>query len=310
MHIEYKEGVRMHFVIVGGGAVGLVLANCLVKQDHNVELLVHSKLQEEKIQNNGVSFRSHEGQISNVIFKVSTNPDDLEKNAIWIIAVKYHHLKELRPLFEKLPENTELLFIQNGIRHLELVKELKQHTIFLGSVEFGAEKINHNIVNHRGIGDLKLAQYKGRQSEIDKFTCLNEDYFPVVLMEDYSKMLLRKAILNCIVNTLTTILKVKNGELITNPYSAKILQQLYQEVINAFPEQKSQLSYEDVESVCENTATNTSSMLADYLNGRIMEIDTIIGGIIELAQQRGYKLPMLSTCYSLLQAMQEGGGNN
>lgn len=300
----------MHFVIVGGGAVGLVLANCLVKQSHHVELLVHSKLQEEKIQNDGVNFQNHKGQTSNVTFKVSTNPDDLDTKAIWIIAVKYHHLNELRPLFEKLPENTELLFIQNGIRHLELVKTLKQHTIFLGSVEFGAEKINHNTANHRGIGDLKIAQYKGRQSEIEKFASLSTDYFPVVLMEDYSKMLLRKAILNCIINTLTTILRVKNGELITNPSSSKILQQLYQEVIQAFPEQESQLSYEDVKGVCENTATNTSSMLADYSNGRIMEIDTIIGGIIELAQQRGYKLPMLSTCYSLLQAMQEGGGDN
>lgn len=300
----------MHFVIVGGGAVGLVMANCLMKQGHKVELLVHSKPQEEVIRNNGVSFINHEGLQSNIGFKVSTNPKDLDINAIWIIAVKYHHLHELRPLFEKLPVNTELLFIQNGIRHIEIANSLKQHTIYLGTVEFGAEKVNQNKVIHRGIGDLKIAQFRGRKTELEKFKGLNTNFFPVVLMDDYSKILLRKALLNCFVNTLTTILKVKNGELITNPYSAKLLHQLYQEVIEAFPEQKSELCYEDVENVCESTATNTSSMLADYLNGRIMEIETIIGGIIELAQQRGYKLPMLSTCYSILLAMQEGGGNN
>lgn len=305
-----KEGVKMHFVIVGGGAVGLVMANCLVKQGHKVELLVHSKLQEEKIRNNGVSFINNEGLQSNVTFKVSPNPDDLDVKAIWIIAVKYHHLHELQSLFDKLPVNTELLFIQNGIRHIEIAKSLKQHTIYLGTVEFGAEKVNQNTVIHRGIGDLKIAQLRGRKNEFKKFDSLDANFFPVVLLDDYRKMLLRKALLNCFVNTLTTILKVKNGELITNPYSAKLLHQLYQEVIEAFPEQKSQLSYGDVKDVCESTATNTSSMLADYLNGRIMEIETIIGGIIELAQQRGYNLPMLSTCYSILLAMQEGGGNN
>lgn len=300
----------MNFVIVGGGAVGLVMANCLVKQGHKVELLVHTKLQEEKIRNNGVSFINNDGLQSNVAFKVSTNPDDLDIKAIWIIAVKYHHLYELRPLFEKLPVNTELLFIQNGIRHIEFANSLKQHTIYLGTVEFGAEKVNQNKVIHRGIGDIKIAQFRGRKSELEKFGSLNTNFLPVVLMDNYSNMLLRKALLNCFVNTLTTILRVKNGELITNPYSTKLLHQLYQEVIGAFPEQKSQLCYEDVENICKSTATNTSSMLNDYLNGRIMEIETIIGGIIELAQQRGDNLPMLSTCYSILLAMQEGGGNN
>lgn len=300
----------MYFVIVGGGAVGLVMANHLVQQGHPVELLVHSEQQQKIIQNNGVNFINHLGQKSIVPFKVSTNADELEQNATWIIAVKYHHLIELRQMFEKLPEETELLFIQNGIRHIEFATTLKQSTIFLGSVEFGAEKINHNTVIHRGIGEVKIAHFRGYIQEVKKFTSISTENFPVALVDDYSKMILRKALLNCFVNTLTTILKVKNGELFSNPNSAQKLQQLYQEVMSAFPEQKSQLSFEDVKSVCENTAQNTSSMLADYMNGRMMEIDTIIGGIIELAQQRGYAVPILSTCYSLLQTMQEGGGSN
>lgn len=310
LSVEYKEGVEMHFVIIGGGAVGLVMANCLARQGHLVELLVHSEQQKRKIQTSGVNFINHLGQKSVVPFKVSTSAEDLEHKAIWIIAVKYHHLNGLQSVFEKLPEDTELLFIQNGIQHIKFATALKQRTIFLGSVEFGAEKKNLNTVIHRGIGPLKIARFKGHPSAIEKLTNIATEYFPVAIMDDYSKMLVRKALLNCFVNTLTTILRVKNGELIRHPYCVKILRQLYQEVMTAFPEQKSQLTFEDVENVCKNTAQNTSSMLADYMNGRVMEIDTIIGGIIELAQQRGYTVPMLSTCYSLLQAMQEGGGSN
>ncbi|WP_102692759.1 ketopantoate reductase family protein [Rummeliibacillus pycnus] len=297
----------MDFVIVGGGAVGLVFANYLAQLGHAVELLVHSEKQRLSIQNEGVTFTNCYGEKSVQKFVVSTNPSDLHQRAIWIIAVKYHHLNELLPLFEQLSEDTELLFIQNGIRHIEFAKKLKQHTIYMGSVEFGAEKINDHNVIHRGIGTLNIAIFRGLQSNLQKYSSLSSTVFPVALIEDYNNMLLRKALLNCFVNTLTTILRVKNGALIEHSYNKKILQQLYQEVMNAFPEQTTQLSFEDVANVCKNTAQNSSSMFADYLNGRIMEIDTIIGGIIEIAHERGYVVPMLSTCYSLLQAMQESG---
>ncbi|WP_397537421.1 ketopantoate reductase family protein [Rummeliibacillus pycnus] len=300
----------MHFVIVGGGAVGLVIANSLAQFGHSVELLVHSEKQRLAIQNEGVTFTNCYGEKSVQKFVVSTNATDLQQQAIWIIAVKYHHLNELTPLFNQLSEDTELLFIQNGIRHIEFAKNLKQNTILMGSVEFGAEKVDNHSVIHRGIGALKIANYRGQQSNVEKYSLLASNEFPVALMNDYSKMLLRKALLNCFVNTLTTILRVKNGALIEYPSSEKILHQLYQEVMTAFPEQKSELSFEDVANVCKNTAQNTSSMFADYLNGRIMEIDTILGGIIDLAQERGYAVHMLSTCYSLLQAMQEGGVRN
>lgn len=303
------EGVEMQFVIVGGGAVGLVMANYLAELGHTVELLVHSEKQRLAIQNNGVTFTNCYGKQSVRRFVVSTNVEDLQKHAIWIIAVKYHHLDNLQPLFHYLPEETELLFIQNGIRHVEFAKNLKQISILMGSVEFGAEKIDQHNVIHRGIGTLKIAKFRGDSSITKKYLLLNTSEFPVAIVDDYSEMLLRKALVNCFINTLTTILKVKNGSLIENVYSAKLLKQLYQEVMIAFPEQKDGLSFKNVEVVCKSTAQNTSSMLTDYLNGRKMEIDTIIGGIIEVAKKRGYDLPILSTCYTLLQAMQGGARN-
>ncbi|MGX9133566.1 ketopantoate reductase family protein [Rummeliibacillus sp. JY-2-4R] len=298
----------MHFVIVGGGAVGLVMANCLTHLGNTVELLVHSEKQKTAIEKHGVSFTNYYGEKRVQPFFVSTNPKNLNQHALWIIAVKYHHLNGLTTLFNDLPQETELLFIQNGILHIDFAKSLKQQTILMGSVEFGAEKLDECTVIHRGIGALNIAYLRGQNSNIEKYRMVASKEFPIALVDDYSKMLLRKALLNCFVNTLTTILRVKNGALIEGQASAKILRQLYLEVMTAFPEQQSQLSFEDVLNVCKNTSQNTSSMLADYMNGRMMEIDTIIGGIIELAQSRGYSVSMLSTCYSLLQAIQEGGG--
>ena len=41
-------------------------------------------------------------------------------------------------------------------------------------------------------------------------------------------------------------------------------------------------------------------MLKDYENGRLMELDTIVGAIIEEASKRNKKLPILNAFYLLL----------
>ena len=67
----------MHFVIIGGGAVGLVFANHLAQLGHEVELLVHSEKQRLAIQNEGVTYTNCYGEKSVRKFVVGTNPADL-----------------------------------------------------------------------------------------------------------------------------------------------------------------------------------------------------------------------------------------
>ncbi len=63
--------------------------------------------------------------------------------------------------------------------------------------------------------------------------------------------------------------------------------------------------FEDVKSLCEKTASNTSSMLADFLNERPTEIDTIVGAIIKKASKKKVELPTLTTLYYLIKAKEE-----
>ncbi|MBK3494499.1 2-dehydropantoate 2-reductase [Viridibacillus sp. YIM B01967] len=300
----------MQIVVVGGGAVGLLLASLLQKDHTQIHILVHRESQARELNDKGlqqidVLQKSHQTYI-----KVSQDFKEFPTDALWIIAVKYHHLAGLQSLFQSLPKSTPLLFIQNGVMHLQFAKQLHQEHIAFSSVEFGAEKLSDSSVAHRGVGKMKIALGIGNGQLFEPLLQLSKDKLPMEWAENAEQMLTRKALLNCLINPMTTILNVKNGALITNKHSFLLIEQLYKEIMTAFPEQQDQLPFEDVIALCKKTATNTSSMLADRLNGRLMEVDTIVGGILQMAQTRNHEMPILATLHSLLIAMQQGGAES
>ena len=123
-------------------------------------------------------------------------------------------------------------------------------------------------------------------------------------------MLFDKAVLNCLINPLTAILQVKNGELLTNKQAFLLVQTLYNELLDAFPGLDATVPFSDVVTLCKKTAGNTSSMLADRLNGRKSEIGTIVGSILRKALNNGHTLPTLRTFYHQVLAIEESGEQN
>ena len=59
-------------------------------------------------------------------------------------------------------------------------------------------------------------------------------------------MLIKKAMLNCLINPLTTIARVTNGELVENDSYKAILRSMYDEMIFAFDEWKERLTWDEV----------------------------------------------------------------
>lgn len=296
-------GGIMTVQIIGGGSVGLLLASFFAEKGFTVDIISARADQRKAIDTYGLIRQDVKGEKQ--MFTVAAKDSIAEHANLLVIAVKYHGLSQLYPLLAELPVSVPLLFVQNGLAHYEEAMRLPQHHIAFGSAQFGAQRENDYTVIHRGVGLLKLAAGRG---EIEKFAsvmALNSEGMPVVSEEDAEKMLLEKALLNCFINPLTAILKVKNGELLTNQHAYSLLEILYAELMTAFPYMRAQFPFDGVRELCEKTAANTSSMLADRLAGRKTEVDTIVGAIIKKAAVNGRKLPTLHTLYELMKATEQ-----
>jgi len=292
----------MEIVVVGAGSVGMLIASFLSEFNDRVTLLPRKKEQAINLQQNGLLRRNLDGTISKHCIDTRMEFSNLSKDSLVIIAVKYGQLQDIYKSLHKLNPSIPLIFLQNGIAHLEEAKKLPQQSIAFGSCQFGAERENDTTVLHRGQGILKIAVEKGDTQLFSLFSKSPNPIFQVEFVESAEKMLFEKAIFNCLINPLTAILEVTNGKLVEFPQNKFLLERLYKELLEAFPKEMSQFSFSDVENLCQRTATNTSSMLGDIVHSRPTEIETIVGTVLKRAAQMGKSLPMLETLYLLVLA--------
>lgn len=297
-------------VIVGAGAIGLLIGSYLSELKHEITYITRSSIQAEKLTAQGVTRMHPSGEEVHSQVEAITDFGQAPEDALWIVAVKTHHLPYIEKELQELPLSTPLVFIQNGLAHLQWMERLNQQEIFIATIEHGAMKQNETTVLHRGIGLTKVAPYKTRSQEPLDISSFDTENFHVELVGDAYMAALRKAVLNACINPITAILQVTNGELVRNPYAHKLMKSIYEEIEVGFPEVTQLLTFEDVKKLCEKTANNQSSMLQDRQYGRKTEIEPIVGSLLKIADTRKLEMPHLRSLYHLVLAIDEKGGKH
>ena len=297
----------MKVVVVGAGAVGLLTASFFAEAGIDVTVVVRRQEQAQELNNVGLTRVNLDGVKTTRQVHATISLNTLPRQDLAVIAVKYGQLHTLYGELSVVLKDVPLLFMQNGLAHYEEALQLQQETIAFSSVAFGAQVQNNTTVLHKGLGICKIAAARGNDALFLKLQQIANPSFPLTLVQDAEQMLFEKAVLNCLINPLTAILQVKNGELLTNKQAFLLVQTLYKELLDAFPGLDATVAFSDVVTLCEKTAANTSSMLADRLNGRKSEVDTIVGAILRKALTNGHALPTLRTFYHQILAIEESG---
>lgn len=289
-------GIVLHIQIIGGGAVGLLLASFFSEKNCEVTVVCRREEQVERL--NKHLKRIHADGSETIVHIQATLTIQSNSDFI-IVAVKSGQIENILPF---LPTDKPILFIQNGLSHYTSIKHEKYPYLAFGSAQFGATKKSDAEVYHKGIGALNISAMSGNQAFLKDFLAFSSPLLPIHYQTDTEKMLFDKALLNCYINPLTTILQVKNGQLLDNPFAFQTLQQIHRELELAFPNDN--VPFEKVEELCRNTAHNTSSMLADHFAQRRSEAPAIIGAVLEKAKLTQQDLPTLSVLYQIIMAIE------
>lgn len=298
----------MKVVIVGAGSIGLLLGSYFAEMGHDLYMLTRREAQATSLLTKGITRIMPDNQEIKVSVQATTQVQHLPKEALWVFAVKFHQLEDTKNIIQYTTIHTPLLFVQNGLGHLRWMKQLKNKQLYIGTIEHGAMKQNDTTVFHRGIGSLNLAPLTSETAQVDFFSKVSPiPSFPIKWGNDAHFIALRKTILNACINPLTALLQVKNGELVNNVNAAHLLQKVYEEIMYVFPEMQPYLSLEDVRQLCEKTGENHSSMLQDIRQNKKTEIETIVGAILQFANERNKETPTLATLFRLICALEESG---
>jgi 2-dehydropantoate 2-reductase len=284
----------MKIAIIGGGSIGLLFTYYL-SDAFDVTLYTRTLQQAKVIKKSGIELVCN-GETKSRKVHVKTFDQWKSEEAITFVAVKQYHLSTLlHKLKDKAEDDINLVFLQNGMSHLQQLEELRNKNIYVCTVEHGAFKSSANTVVHNGQGQTGLALFQGDMKLPSSLFALQN--FPIVFKLDYYEMLIRKLVVNAIINPLTAILKVTNGEIIRNKQYFMAAQQLFIEVSDILELENKEGYFEMICEICLKTSENRSSMLKDMELSQQTEIDSILGYILEEAHRKKIQAPISEMLY-------------
>lgn len=118
-----------------------------------------------------------------------------------------------------------------------------------------------------------------------------------------------KLIVNAIINPLTAIHDIANGQLIANdrlkPDASSLLQELTPLLTCLLPKMSTDEIASHIVQVAQNTANNSSSMRQDLKAGKQTEIDFITGYLIKQAKSHQIELSQHATILNKIKRLEQ-----
>ncbi|WP_042356348.1 2-dehydropantoate 2-reductase [Bacillus rubiinfantis] len=293
--------------IIGAGSIGLLFAAYLSRK-FAVTIYTRSEQQALQINQAGILLKNDYGINKEMVHACQAEMWRGSED-ITIVAVKQYQLNPIITVIKQLPvKPINLLFLQNGMGHLNELSSIQGHNVYVGSVEHGALRETAYLVSHNGAGVTNVAVYQGNAGPLREFVSAAADDFPFKYHVDYYEMLVKKLIVNSVINPLTAILAVKNGDLIHNHYYYAAAKSLFSEVAAILKLKNEAEYFRQVTDICLATAENHSSMLKDLQANRRTEIDAIVGYLLTEARQHQIKAPIIENLYNLIKGKEAGEG--
>ncbi len=198
--------------------------------------------------------------------------------------------------------------LQNGVGNEEILAKYCRKVLG-GVTTYGANLKDYGHVVFAGEGYTYIGEMNGSITEEVEMVVdvLRKSGIRAEAAEDIEFRIWAKAVVNAAINPITAICRVKNGEIVRNPYLwgvAKALAEEGREVMARMGYEFDAVS--EVRRVAEMTAENRSSMLQDLEKGKRTEVEFINGAIVKKGEELGIDCPVNRTILNLVRGVESG----
>jgi 2-dehydropantoate 2-reductase len=296
----------MKLLVVGTGAMACLFAARLAGMGADVTMQGSWLEGLNALKTNGVRLLDLDNHEYRFPVRVIEESDDPGTYTEAIVLVKSWQTARVATQLEGLLTKSGIaLTLQNGLWNYEtLAAVLGEERVALGVTTVAARLLEPGYVKHTGAGKVTL----GINPRLEVLAeVLTKAGFQVESVADPRSLLWGKLVINAAINPLTAILKIPNGELLSQPDTRELLSEVATEAEFVAYHNGVRLPYPDpieaVEQVARNTAANYSSMLQDVLSGRPTEIDAINGAIVREAEKVGIPTPVNRVLWHLVKGL-------
>lgn len=305
----------MKIVVVGPGAIGCLFAAAFARlkgREYDVWLFDKNPVRAQRLSKSGISVEGVGGEWHADI-KATCNPADIGTADLVFLCVKSYDTKAAMERARALVGgNTSVVTLQNGIGNIELIGETAGIDNIVGGItSVGSTWLDTGKVRYAGKGETVIGKIDGKTTVQMRHIreLLNKAGFSARISSDIKGFLWSKLIINAGVNALTAVTRLHNGDIVKYEWSRSIMRQAVTEAVKVAKRKRIKLLYDDplakVESVCEATAGNVSSMLQDVIRRKRTEIDFINGVIVRFGQELSIAVPVNSVLLNLIKTIED-----
>ncbi len=296
----------MRILVVGAGAMGSFLGGLLASR--NDVTLVCRRPHADAIRRSGlrITGKTHIVARPHVVTSVRDTP----KADLVLIATKSYDTEPAVESVRPLGRRSLFVTLQNGLDNPEVIAR-RARRVIAGTTGIGVTFLRPGEVRHAGIGDTVLGSFVGTTADD---AVLVRDLFveagiPTEASPNIHRDLWLKVIVNCAINPLTAITRLKNGSIARTPWLAEAAASVCREA--AAVARATGIDIDDAEAVnhmvtiARRTRENRSSMLQDVEARRRTEIDAINGAVVRAAAGHGIAAPLNAALYALVRGVEE-----
>ncbi|GIM47442.1 2-dehydropantoate 2-reductase [Collibacillus ludicampi] len=296
----------MNVLLIGAGALGKLIAAQLARSGTKIQVLVRREEQMKAIRERGVCV-NHNNTTYTQKLEVFTEISDLTPDVV-ILTVKSYQTEEAAKQITRLCNSPTVLSLQNGLgNEIPLAKYCSKDRIMLGVCTHGVTALSDTTVAWNGVGEILIGSKRHTLApSVERLVrLLSAAGLHARCSQHIEEDVWRKVLVNCAINPLTAVTRLKNGDLLEREDLLRIMRDVVDEAVRIAEAKGIKVGeiWPRVLDVCRKTAENRSSMLQDLEANRPTEIDALNGAIVKLAEEMSYPVPVNRTLVSLVRTL-------
>jgi 2-dehydropantoate 2-reductase len=303
----------MRILVIGAGAVGGYFGGRLAEANRDVTFLVHAK-RAEAIKANGLQILSPHGDLT-LHPKTITAAQITKPYDVILFGVKSYALAgAMNDFAAAVGPETVILPALNGMRHIDLLVERFGGQAVLGGVCLVATEIDEDgrIRQLADFQKLIYGELDGRSTprlgKLDE--TLRGAGFETVISSHIVHDMWEKWVQIASVGALTCLLRGNIGEIVAIPGGTDLSRSVLGEcaaIAGAWGHPPSDAFLgEQTAQLTTAGSPLTSSMYRDLKKGAAVEVDTILGDLLERGRKFGLTPPIVEAAFVSLSIYQRG----
>ncbi|QDT06007.1 2-dehydropantoate 2-reductase [Rubripirellula lacrimiformis] len=308
---------KQRYAVIGAGALGGLYGGLLARAGFEVHFLLNRDY--DHVMQHGLQIDSKLGDFHLSDVHAHASADTMPPCDVTILGLKTTNnglLQDLLPAPTR--EGGLVLVLQNGLNsESDAAAVVGPENVLGGCCFLCSNKVGPGHIRHIDQGRIVFGEFGDRAIEVtprvqricDEMVSAGIDAHTT---DDLPKTRWKKLMWNIPFNGLSVVLDASTKELVDDPDSVALVEQIIREVHAGAAACGVTVSPKSIATTIDVTRTMVpydSSMRLDYLAKRPIEVEAILGNPIRAAQGAGFAMPHVETLYRQLKFLNQRNQN-